>query len=123
MQRTAFVWLSLTAVVAAALGLVASWNGPADAKIWIAVGVGVSLVTSLAGKATVRLSGLASRPLSRLLLETSIRMALPFSVLLAIAITHRDILTTTFLLYFLPFQFITLIADTLGAVWRVKAEA
>ncbi|MGI9456637.1 MAG: hypothetical protein ACR2NU_08750 [Aeoliella sp.] len=123
MLRTALVWLSLTALVAILLGLIAWRCGPAEAKTWMLAGVGVSLVTSLVGSASVRLSGLADQPFPRLLLETSIRMALPLGVLLAVSMTRREILTPTFVLYFLPFQFITLIADTAGALWRVNSKA
>lgn len=118
------VWIWLTATAAMALMLIGvNWFRNDDGTApWIAAGVTVSLVTMLSTSATVYLAGATGKPLHRLLIETSVRLAVPLGILLAIAITHRDLLTTEFLLYFLPFQFITIVADTFGSVWWVQTE-
>lgn len=122
MHRAVAVWVSLTLVAAVLLRCVAWLTSETQAAGWIAAGVGVSLATFVLGKATVAASPVRRDPLPRLWLETSIRMVLPLAALAAVAVMRRELLETRFLLYFLPFQFITLIADTVGAVRRVNAE-
>ena len=127
MLRTSVVWLTLTLLASVLLGGAAYEFGPEDAFRWMAGGLGTSLVTLLATATTVRLARLAGhnspkQALHRLLLETAIRMTLPLGALLAVVVTRDEIINPVYLLYFLPFPFITLFAETWGAVGRVKAE-
>lgn len=120
MPRITKVWLALTGTAAVALAVVAVLRSESEAATWIVCGIVLSLVTILSSLATVVALGVQDKPLPQLLTQTSVRMALPLAVLLALAIVRRDVLTPIFLLYFLPFQFITLTADALGAIKRVE---
>lgn len=86
------------------------------------MGVGLSLVTMVASAVTVRTFKRRDSPLHRMLIETSVRMAIPLGFLSAVAIARRDLLSEAFLLYFLPFQFLTIYAGTVGAVRQVKVS-
>ncbi|MGI9456309.1 MAG: hypothetical protein ACR2NU_07085 [Aeoliella sp.] len=122
MARTSSVWLSFTALAVVLLWLVACWQEHTEATTWIAVGVGTSVLTSLASRVTVTLMRVSGQPVTRMMVETFVRMALPLGVLLAIAMYDRGLINKTTILYFLPFQFITIIADTLGAMWRIDSK-
>ena len=122
MARTSSVWLSFTALAAVLLWLVARWQEHTEATTWIAAGVGTSVLTSFASRATVTLMRVSGQPVTRMMVETFVRMALPLGVLLAIAMFDRGLINKTTILYFLPFQFITIIADTLGAMWRIDSK-
>ncbi len=122
MHRTASIWLVGAVVLTALLYGVAWCSGHTQVWQWIGVGVAVSVVTLLASNTTVAASGLAGQPLQRMLMETSVRLALPLSFLLAVAIVRRDLLSETFLLYFLPFQFLTIVADVAGSLERIDAS-
>jgi hypothetical protein len=119
--HTALLWLVGTTTIAAALALVAWGRGRSEAYLWLVAGIGVSLVTLVASKATVVATRSVDKPLASMLVETCVRMALPLATLLAVAIARRDLLTTEFLLYFLPFQFLTIIASVAGSVGRIRA--
>ena len=122
MPRTATVWLVGTTLVAVPLAAIGAWRGDAIALKAMLLGVGVSLLTVIACAATVGLVAWRKRPLERMLLETSLRMALPLSFLLAVLVTRRDLLDNTFLLYFLPFQFLTIIATSAGAIGSIELK-
>lgn len=87
------------------------------------MGIGVSLVTVVTSSVTLMMSGLAQKPLQRMVIETSVRMAMPLGFLLAVKIVRRDLLENTFLLYFLPFQFVTILVGVWVAVGRIKADS
>ena len=123
MARTPWLWLVCTVATAAVLSLLAWCCGPERAWEFMGIGVGVSLVTVVASQVTLAMSGAAPRPLHRMLLETSVRTALPLGFLLAIRIARRELLGNTFLLYFLPFQFVTIVVSVLVSVGRIKASA
>jgi len=122
LRQTALVWLSLTLAALCVEWTIAKLQGAEDLPIGLVVGIGVSLFTFLVGKLVIGLPTASREPVPRLVTATAVRMAIPFTVIAAIAATNRELLDKTFLAYFLPFQFITLIADTLGAVRRVRDE-
>lgn len=82
-------------------------------------GIGVSLATLLASK--LSLAGLPDRfnAVHQVLLETCIRLVLPLGLLFAMAIARRDLLTETFLLYFLPFQLVTIAVGAGDSIRRI----
>ncbi len=86
------------------------------------MGFVVSLVTVLGAYATVAVSGLAASPLHRMLIETCVRMAIPLGFLLALVITRPGLQTDTFLLYFLPFQFVNLFVMVMAAVGEIEVS-
>jgi hypothetical protein len=111
-------------VLAGGLALVIAWlTGEERTPPGLKVGVIVSAVTFLGGRAIVALLPQAVAAYPRLLLETAVRLVVPIAAVAAIAIDQRELLDKIFLAYFLPFQFVTLVADTLGAIWRVRDEA
>lgn len=121
MRLTAVVWLALTCLAGlVAVGVAYGTQNP-KAYGWIASAIGVSLVVSTASWATVRAMRLEDQPLPRLGVETLTRVILPLSVLLAVMLKRPELVSREFLLYFLPFQFITLIASTIGSVRRVNS--
>ncbi|QDU56378.1 hypothetical protein [Aeoliella mucimassa] len=122
MPRSAVVWLVGCLAILAVLLPIGTWRGDAIAGRAMLAGVGVSLFTTAACIATVSLARWKQQPLNRMLLETCLRMALPVSFLLALAITRRHLLDNTYLLYFLPFQFLTIYAGTVGAIGSIPTK-
>lgn len=109
-------WLTLTVLAAGVLVVLARAQDELRAPEWILLGIVVSLVTLVASKATVILGQVTNKPLHRMLVETSLRLSIPLGVLLAIVITRRDLLSSDFLLYFLPFQLVTIVVGAIAAV-------
>lgn len=120
LPRTARLWLLETLAVATPLSALAWWRANNAAWWWMASAIGLSLAALGASAATVALAQSRHKPLQRMLIETSIRMALPLGVLLALAVVRRDLLHTEFILYFLPFQFVTLAVATAASLRELK---
>lgn len=125
-RSTWWVWPGLTVAMAALLGAVAWWLEDVgagglrvgEAAGWISAGVATSLATRIFCWGTVWLPRVGDQPIVRIMAESFVRMAIPLSVLLAIAIVRRDLLQAEALLYFLPFQFITMVAAVVESLSR-----
>ena len=117
---TVWLWLAATTLTALLMLAIRWLRGDSEAVEWIVAGIAVSLATLLASRTTVALARATDKPLYRLAIETSIRLSIPLSVLLGLAVVKRELLTAEFFVYFLPFQFVTIFADTAGSVWRIN---
>lgn len=134
MRSTWWVWPGLTVAAAALLWGWAwwqersGWTGdagsmPADlAAGWILAGVATSLATRVFSWGMVWLPRVGDQPIVRIMAESFVRLAIPLSVLLAIAIVRRDLLQAEALLYFLPFQFITMLAAVVESLSRAHRK-
>lgn len=99
---------------------IAWWTGKGDALEWIGFGIATSAVTSLMSWVTIERTVLKQEPLGRLLAETSVRLAIPLAVLMAVAVARRELLTPENIACFLPFQFVTLVAGVNRSVVESK---
>jgi hypothetical protein len=119
-RPTWLVWPGLTTVVLVAAAAIAVWEGSQDAARWIAFGIATSAVTTVAGYATVSRLDSKLDAWGRLVAETAIRMALPLGALMAVAVVRREMITPQGIAYFLPFQFVTLVAGVNRSLIAVK---
>lgn len=122
-RPTWLVWPGLTIAVTVVLGVIGWWIGKVDTLRWIAFGAATSGVTSVMGWLTIERTRLKREPVARTMAETSIRMAFPLGVLFAMAVTRRDLLTEENLAFFLPFQFVTIVAGVNRALVEVKESS
>jgi hypothetical protein len=122
MFRTGIEWVVGTAMVAATLLLLTGDEKRAAVR-FVAYGVGVSLATLVASKATLKWSPPSLKAWPRVLLETCVRLMLPIGFLLALAIAKPDLLTKTFFLYFLPFQFLTIAVGASSSIAEVNRRS
>lgn len=123
MARAFGSWLIGALLLGGILTSVAIWRADEKALQAIAMGTGVSLVALLASNLTVAASGWGDKPLHRLLIETNVRVALPLAFLLAVAVARRDLLSELFLLYFLPFQLLTIVVSAAASVHQVQQRS
>lgn len=123
MARAICNWLLGALVLVALLTCLAYWRGDQLAMQAIAMGAGVSLVALLASNATVAASGWGDKPLHRLLIETNVRVALPLAFLLAVVVARRDLLSESFLLYFLPFQLLTIAVSAAASIHHIQQRS
>ncbi|WP_425398807.1 hypothetical protein [Aeoliella sp.] len=119
MPRWATQWLVATSALSALLAAFAYWQDEPLAWKGLFAGVLVSLVTLLATRWSLAASRWSNKPLHRMLLETCIRVAMPMGFVLAMAVARRDLLEQTFLLYFLPFQILTIVVGVADAIRHV----
>lgn len=119
MPRLAGLWLLGVSALLAPMLALAYWQDEPLAWKGLVAGFIVSLVTLLTTRWSLVASGWSNKPLHRMLLETCIRVAMPMGFLLAIVVARRDLLDQTFLLYFLPFQILTIVVGVADAIRHV----
>lgn len=117
MLRTGIEWLVGTVLIATLLLLM---RGEGEAIRFVTYGVAVSLATLVASKGTLKMVPSHFTPANRLMLETSVRLMLPIGFLLALALARPDLLTKSFFLYFLPFQFLTIAVGAASSIADVN---
>lgn len=120
MRPTWLVWPGLTIATVVVLAGIGAWIGKVDAAKWMAFGIAISAATSVMCWLTVERTRLKHEPVARTLAESLLRMALPLGVLFAMAITRRDLLTEENMAFFLPFQFVTIVAGVNRSLVEVK---
>lgn len=135
MRSTWWLWPGLTAATAVLLWGWAWWlqrsgwtdnagSMPAGVAVgWILAGIGASLATRVFSWGVVWLPRVGDQPIVRIMAETFVRLAIPLGGLLAVAIVRRDLLQVEALLYFLPFQFISMIAGVVESLDRAHRES
>lgn len=101
---------------------IAKLSGHSQLPVGTIAGFGVGVTALLVGKLVILLPALSQKPFRKLLATTAVRLLVPIVALAAIAVSRREVLTDTFLAYFLPFVLFTLVADTLEAVRQVKTQ-
>lgn len=101
---------------------IAKLSGHSQLPMGTIAGFGVGVTALLVGRLVILLPALSQKPFRKLLATTAVRLLVPIVALAAIAVSRREVLTDTFLAYFLPFVLFTLVADTLEAVRRVNTQ-
>jgi hypothetical protein len=119
MLRTGIEWVVGTALIATPLLLMRS-AGDGQAVRYLTYGIAVSFATLVASKGTLRLLPDSFNSVHRTMLETCIRLLFPTGFLLAIAIARPELLTKSFFLYFLPFQFLTIAVGAASSIAEVN---
>lgn len=119
MPRFGRQWLLGLLALFTLMAALACWQDELLAWKGLVAGCAVSLVTLLATRWSLAASGWRGKPLHRMLLETCVRVAMPMGFLLAIVVARRDLLDQTFLLYFLPFQILTIVVGVADAIRHV----
>jgi hypothetical protein len=119
MLRTSIEWLIGTVLIATPLLLMRNASD-GQALRYVTYGVAVSLATLVASKGTLKLLPSHFTVVHHAMLETCVRLMLPMGFLLAAAIARPDLLTKSFFLYFLPFQFLTIAVGAASSIAEVN---
>ena len=119
MLRTGIEWLVGVVLIATPLLLMRGEDG-GEAFRFVMYGVAVSLATLVASKGTLKWLPSHFTAVHQAMLETCVRLMLPMGFLLAAALARPDLLTKTFFLYFLPFQFLTIAVGAASSIAEVN---
>ena len=113
MPRFIWVWLSGTLCVSVVTIPIGLWREDDEALRAIVAGIFVSLITMLLCILSVFIGASRSNPLQRMLMETILRLAIPLTFLLMLKLLREELLTVGFVIYFIPFQLLTIVATTI----------